>query len=52
MAYLYKVCAIIELMDVELTRGKSMSGLKNGSDIPGSVLLTWHEKVGSKQRHC
>lgn len=47
MAYLYKVghCegrAII----VILTR-QGMSALSQGSDLSGSVLLTWHEKVSA-----
>lgn len=51
MAYLYKVGGVGTLPREESADAcvlQNMSALGSGADIPGSVLLTWHEKVGTR----
>ena len=49
MSYLYKVSLGKHMgcrTDLLITcTGQGMAAIRSGSDVSGSVLLTWHEKV-------
>lgn len=47
MAYLYKVSARAGHVSTTVMTTQGMSALSQGSDVSGSVLLTWHEKVSA-----
>ena len=49
MAYIYKVSQMFPLVSSRRSltmMGQGMTELGQGSDQSGSVLLSWHEKVG------